>query len=174
VRPSPENDELYHPPSPSDPAIIALAKSIRSRGVREPLVVTQDKWILSGHRRHYAAKLAGLRTVPCRIVPFRRDEDVKKFVRELAEYNQQRVKTFDEVVREEIVSTNPEQSYAALIAHRKERSRIDEDTIEIEGTKRRAKISAAKQLFLDAVRAVLDERRDFWPLTARQIHYALL
>src|SRR5262245_48475109 len=103
VRPSPENDELYHPPSPSDPTILALAKSIRSRGVQEPLVVTQDKWILSGHRRHYAAKLAGLRTVPCRIVPFRRDEDVKKFVRELPEYNQQRVKTFDEVVREEIV-----------------------------------------------------------------------
>src|SRR5262245_41957632 len=62
----------------------------------------------------------------------------------------------------------------SLVSHRKERSRIDEDTIEIEGSKHRPKISPAKRAFLRAVLVVLAERRDFWPLTARQIHYALL
>jgi hypothetical protein len=44
----------------------------------------------------------------------------------------------------------------------------------IEGTKRRAAISQAKQPFLYAAGKVIRERRDYWPLTVRQIHYALL
>ncbi len=46
--------------------------------------------------------------------------------------------------------------------------------IPIEGHQRRARITAAKRPFLEAIRAVVDERRAFWPLTDRQIHYALL
>ncbi len=60
IRPSPENDKLYRPVDPSDPDIVALAESIRQHGLREPIVVTLDGWILSGHRRYVAAGLAGL------------------------------------------------------------------------------------------------------------------
>jgi hypothetical protein len=38
----------------------------------------------------------------------------------------------------------------------------------------RHRISDAKRPFLEAIAAVLEERRGFWPLTDRQIHYALL
>jgi hypothetical protein len=38
----------------------------------------------------------------------------------------------------------------------------------------RARISKAKQPFLDAILTVLRERKEFWPLTIRQVHYALL
>lgn len=48
------------------------------------------------------------------------------------------------------------------------------DTFEITGAKVRAKISAAKRPFLDAVHRILSEREDYWPLSDRQIHYALL
>ena len=58
IRLSPENDVLYKPVDFSDPAIIALAESIREHGLREPLVLSTDSYILSGHRRYAAATLA--------------------------------------------------------------------------------------------------------------------
>ena len=61
LEPAPENDDLYHPVGFDDPEIQALAKSIREHGIREPLVITLDNYILSGHRRYKAARLAGLR-----------------------------------------------------------------------------------------------------------------
>jgi hypothetical protein len=175
VRPSPENDRLYRPVDPADPEVRALAKSVGERGVLEPLVVTADHFILSGHRRHAAARLAGLGEVPCRVLDVcRGDGTGDDFLRLLREYNRQRVKSLDEVVREEVASVNPEEAYRALIEHRDERSRVRCPTLEIEGAKVRAKISKAKQPFLDAVLRVLKERWDFWPLSERQIHYALL
>jgi hypothetical protein len=51
---------------------------------------------------------------------------------------------------------------------------VDADTIIITGEKKRAGISKAKWPFLDACQAVLNDRRDFWPLSVRQVHYALL
>ena len=47
IWPSPENEQLYRAVLPDDPATVALADSIRQHGVREPLVITLDGWILS-------------------------------------------------------------------------------------------------------------------------------
>ena len=60
IFPSPENDKLYKPVDPDDPGIRELAKSIREHGIKEPLIVTKDGYIISGHRRFAAARLAGL------------------------------------------------------------------------------------------------------------------
>src|ERR1039457_4377304 len=70
IRPSPENEQLYKPVNRNDPAIKALAESIRARGIIDPLVITQDFWIISGHRRFVAATLVCLEQVPCRVYPF--------------------------------------------------------------------------------------------------------
>jgi hypothetical protein len=172
IRPSPENDDLYRPVNPDDPEMRALAQSIRSHGVREPLVITRDGYILSGHRRYVAARMAGLQVVPCRVEDIARDDP--QFVLMLREYNRQRVKSLDEVIREEVVSMNPEESYRLLVEHRKARSRVQVQEIAITGEKRRAKISAAKKPFLDAIGAILERLRDYWPLSVRQIHYNLL
>src|SRR6516162_3976150 len=51
IRPSSLNDKLYRPVDPDDPDIIALAASIKELGVLEPLVITADNIICSGHRR---------------------------------------------------------------------------------------------------------------------------
>src|SRR5262245_49865390 len=91
IHPSPENDRLYKPVDPKDPEIVAMAASIKQHGLREPIVITLDNYILSGHRRFVAAKLAGLRTVPCRVDPIRRTDD--QFVILLREYNRQRDKS---------------------------------------------------------------------------------
>ena len=96
IWPAEENESIYRPVNPDDPEVVALAKSIREYGVQEPLVITEDGYIVSGHRRFVAAKLAGLEEAPCRVLPIRRHDDPNKFVRLLAEYNRQRVKTRDE------------------------------------------------------------------------------
>jgi hypothetical protein len=172
IRPSPDNDRLYRPVSADDPEIQALAQSILDHGLREPLVITLDGFILSGHRRHLASVLAGLTEVPCRIEKIRSTDE--EFLPLLREFNRQRVKSIDEVVREEIVSTNPDEAHRILVEHRKRQSRVEAKTIEIVGTKHRARISKAKHPMLDAILAILNERGEFWPLTERQIHYALL
>lgn len=174
LAPAPENSDVYRPILDNDPEIVALAESIRTHGVKEPLVVTRDRFILSGHRRHVAARLAGLSTVPCRVEPFRRADDPERFLRLLTQCNLQRVKSFDEQLREAVIVANPEESYAALLDHRAEQSRIHVKPIQLRKRRRRCAISAAKRPFLEAIRRVLDERRDFWPMSVRAIHYALL
>lgn len=174
IRPSPENDTLYRPVDPNDPEIIELARSIWQFGVREPLVLTLDGYILSGHRRFAAAKLAGLKTVPCRIENSKREDDIDRHVLLLREYNRQRDKSLAEKLREEIVNADPRESHRALTEFRQQQSQLASPSIDIRGLKSRAAISAAKRPFLDAVIRVLNGRRAFWPLSDRSIHYALL
>lgn len=174
IRPSPENERLYQPVDPTDPEIIALAKSIREIGVQEPLVITKDNWIVSGHRRHAAAKLIGQKTVRVRVLEFRRVDKPNRFLKLLREYNRQRIKTNAEKLREEIVSVNPDDAYTALTAHRVGQETLNADTIEINGRKRRADISTAKLPMLNAVIAILNDQRKFRPLSDRRIHYAML
>jgi ParB-like chromosome segregation protein Spo0J len=118
IRPSPENDKLYRPIDFADPDIMALGESIREHGLREPIVVTQDNFILSGHRRFAGCKLAGFSTVACRVEDFNREDDPDRFVVLLREYNRQREKSFDEKLREELVNLDPVRTYQSLLDHR--------------------------------------------------------
>ena len=89
--------------------------------------MTSDHYIISGHRRHSAAKLAGLKTVPCRVSPIRRRINGNgkinpQFIVALRECNRQRIKTFDEKLREEVVSADPNIAYQSLMEHRQNQS----------------------------------------------------
>ena len=179
IRPSPENAELYRPVDPADPEIVALAFSIKRYGVQQHLIVTPDGYILSGHRRFAAAKLAGLKTVPCQYSAIRRKINGNnginpQFIVALREANRQRIKSFDEKLREEAVSADPAVAYQALIEHRENQSRLILDSFDLRGEKKRAEITRAKRPFLDAIKRIIKERRKYWPLSDRQIHYALL
>ncbi|HUY36724.1 MAG TPA: ParB N-terminal domain-containing protein [Pirellulales bacterium] len=175
LRPSPENDRLYRPVDRKDPDIVALAASIREHGLREPIVHSIDDWIISGHRRHVAARLAGLTSVPCRAEAVRRsDYDVDGWLVLLREHNRQRDKSFTEKLHEEIVSVNPHHAYQSLIDDRAEAAKVKVKPIEIGGVRKRARITAAKQPMLDAILVILDAGRDFWPFSDRRIHYGLL
>ncbi|WP_197532423.1 ParB/RepB/Spo0J family partition protein [Symmachiella macrocystis] len=174
IRPSPENDDIYGVINRDDPEIIAMAESIREFGVREPLVISLDGFILSGHRRYTAAKRLGLLTVPCRVDPIRREDDIDQFVLLLREFNRQRDKSLAVKLREELINANPEESHRALSEYRTQQSGVDADAFEIVGRKQRAKISKAKQPMLDAIFKVINDGRKFWPLSDRAIHYGLL
>jgi hypothetical protein len=175
IRPSPENDRVYKPIDAGDPHFVAFVEDVRRHGVKEPLVLSQDWYILSGHRRFAAAKRLGLQTVPCRVEPVIRGSP--GFVQLLVAFNNQRLKSFDELLREQVVaSSTPEGAYQELIKHRRAQAHLDLslEVIQPEGGRRRSKISAAKMPLLNAAKKVLDELKPLWPVTDRRVHYILL
>ncbi|NOY41189.1 MAG: ParB N-terminal domain-containing protein [Planctomycetes bacterium] len=174
LQPSPENDQLYKPVDSDDPEILELANSIAENGLLEPLVVTEDRFILSGHRRFAACQLAGLKEIDCRVVPFCRRDDSERYVTLLREHNRQREKTLAEQLREEIVSSDPDKAYSQLRKHRFEVSKLDVKGITIRRRKPRSKISEAKRPMIDAVLRILKDLSAFLPVTVRSIHYQLL
>ena len=175
VKPSPENGKLYGAVDPNDPEVRALADSIAKRGIQEPLVVTQDNYILSGHRRLTAAWVADLREVPVRVYPARRaDLGADEYLQLLVTHNRQRIKTFDQKLREEVVLADRESAYQALVDYRKSQSRVTADTFKLRGKKRRAKISPAKLPFLGVVLKIIQTYEDHWPLSVRRIHYLVI
>jgi hypothetical protein len=181
LRPCPENDELYGSQSLDDPDIIELINSIRAHGVREPIQISSDGVIISGHRRRFCAKAAGLRTVLC----IRRDisyiGDREAFLKLLVEANSQRKKTAAMLMREALMKIDPEEARASMRRERQEKdderrfgSTISGQAVEAGYTSGRARISAASMPFLEAAISVINEHRKFWPLSIRQIHYRLL
>ena len=69
IRGAPENDEIYNPIAFDDPDIQALARSIKKHGIQEPLLVSSDSYLISGHRHRIAATLLDLKDVPVRVHP---------------------------------------------------------------------------------------------------------
>jgi 5S rRNA maturation endonuclease (ribonuclease M5) len=122
-----------------------------------------------------AARLAQLDTVPCIVLPWRKDANHERFMQLLRECNRQRIKTNAEITREEILSTDPENAYRALLEHRtKAAMEAAGGNIELRDCKQRARISQAKIPFLNAVISIINDLGNFWPLSDRQIHYRLL
>jgi hypothetical protein len=172
IRPSRQNDLIYRPIRADDPDIRELARSIKRDGLLEPIIVARDGYIISGHRRHAACRLAGLREVDCRVEDITRDDP--EFAKLLVEHNRQRVKGFDEVVREQVITCNPENAYRSLVEHRKAKSAVSGEFLSIEGVKTRRAISRAKWPMLLSVRRIIEEQCEYWPLSDRSIHYDLL
>jgi hypothetical protein len=174
VEPAYVNTLIYRPVSNDDPAVIELAESIRVHGILEPLIVTKDRVLVSGHRRYVAAGLVDLIEVPCLVLPW--DSNDPRFAKVLTAANQQRIKTLDEVMREIIAQANPEETYRALIEQRKARAQLNHnlEQIQLREYRGRKKISKAKAPLLAAIQEILEANREYWPLSDRQIHYRLL
>lgn len=174
LHPSPENDTLYRRISPKDKAVQELATSIRMNGVIEPLVITADCYIVSGHRRHVAAIEASVATVPVRYLDKRRAEyTTGQFVAMLREHNRHRVKSVAETIRETVIDVDPEEAYAELLSHRKPEEPENLTAVNMSGCIRRKRISVAKSDMVAAVRKVLEEHKHYLPISDRKIHYEL-
>ena len=174
IRPAPENELIYHRITEDSPGIRDLARSIEEHGLLQPMIITKDGFILSGHRRHFACQMIGMEVAHCQIVDVTRDDP--EFVTLLCAHNQQRVKTFTEVVHEQIALAidAPEEVYGALIDQRVIESAVNGDFLSIEGTKVRHAISKAKTPMLKAIQKIVDDQRNYWPLSDRSIHYDML
>src|SRR5262245_41410076 len=90
LKPSPENRELYRSPY-DDPDIREVSDSTRKAGIHEPLIITQNNFIVSGHRRHAALKIIGQAFAPCRVLAIRRASTAPdEYIALLREHNRQR------------------------------------------------------------------------------------
>jgi len=97
LEPHPKNKEIYGDTDETGDLDETFRESVAEKGVLEPLVITDGKQIISGHRRWLAAKAAGLDSVPVRYSEF----DSELVEREaLIEFNRQREKTPGQLVNE--------------------------------------------------------------------------
>ena len=180
LKPSPENLRLYRPVDEADPAIQQLAESIRQRGLHQPLVITKDNFIVSGHRRLTALKAAGQKQAPCQVLPVRRkDLSTDEFITLLRDHNRQRDKSAAEQISETLVDVDPSQAAVKLRQRREQARRRYEShqvfSLDIEGCSRRSVISDQKSEHVRyAKQVVFTDRREYWPLNVRAVHYALL
>lgn len=84
LRPHPDNARIY-----GDTADNELIESIRTNGILNPILITHDNRVISGHRRYDAARKLGLDEVP--VVLFRSDDELD-ILEALIESNRQRNK----------------------------------------------------------------------------------
>src|SRR5260370_15092927 len=170
--PSPENKDIY---TDSTESLRELSRNIQANGILEELVVTQDGYIVSGHRRHAAALMAGIADGPGRILQMKRsDMTTDEYTKLLREHNRQRAKTIDEILREGAIDANPEAAYTSLVAARVKRSLNTAGGFQIDGVQYRKEISEAKRPMLEAALSAISLRQQFPPLSVRQVHYLLL
>lgn len=181
IEPCPENNVVYTPQSLDDPDIVDLIKSIRANGLLEPIQISADNVIISGHRRAFCAFHAGLREVPVirREISYSRDREV--FLKLLVEANTQRKKTGAILRREAAMKIDPEQAHEDLMQEQMQKdherrfgSDVSDQEVTAKNVKGRKKISKAKAPLLEAALRVINAHGEFWPLSVRQIHYRLL
>jgi hypothetical protein len=171
LKESEENRMLYDPPSDSD--IQELAESIKKRGLLHEPVITKDRVIISGHRRILACMQLGKESIRCKIEPITYGKNKRRFLKMLREANRQRVKKINEVIQEEIVDSSDHVDADRVYMEKVLNAHVDLEAMEIVGEKRRFQIKGNQPL-LDAAIKIIDELRDYWPLSVRQIHYKLL
>lgn len=176
IKQAPENESIYDNFGVANADDRQLIESINDNGIQEPLVITADWVLLSGHRRLAAAIYLGLGTVPVRM----RDDvifaDLNKQDRLelLRVHNQQREKSASEKIREAMVSIDPKAAHVTLKEYNQRRKSLDSTggEITISGTKTRAKITTLQ--FLKAAKSAIQKEKKYWPLSVRRIHYLLL
>jgi ParB-like nuclease domain len=174
LKPSPENEEIYGPITfQTDPALQSIVDSIERLGLEEPLIVTADNYILSGHRRFVAVQHLGWAQVPVRFSKVRRDESTD-YHRLLAQYNPQRVKSVAALLSEEFLKSETCLSDDDFHARHYEKAETRAEFITVEGSKLIDPIGKRQEEFLAAAVDVINQLENFWPLTLRQVHYKLL
>lgn len=176
LRQASENGLLYDKYSPNaDEDDAKLYWSIKANGIREPLHISADGYILSGHRRYGAASWLGLTVVPCIVADdiIWGDLSADDRLGVLALYNKQRSKSQAELLREAMQEISPEEAYQKLLQYRIGQRQIDiDENVELGECKRRARITT--QAFLQAAQRAIESEKEYWPLTVRRVHYLLL
>src|SRR5262249_9457787 len=116
LKPSPENERLY---DYDHEDIVAFSHQLAKEGLQESLVITADRYIVSGHRGFSARRLLGRVKAPCRVLPWERmDKSEEEYLAILRSYNRQRDKSVAEKARETMVDLDPDDADLRIWAAR--------------------------------------------------------
>ena len=74
LKPHPRNNEFFD--DMSGEKWKEFIESIKTRGVIEPVVITGDRVIVSGHQRVRACKELGIETVVCDVHTYKNDDEI--------------------------------------------------------------------------------------------------
>lgn len=180
IKPTPQNWGIYIRPH-GDDQFPALVASVEAQGVLEPITVSADGFIISGHRRHAAAETAGLALVPIicldiEIGPMTPEERAKLLV---AHNKGSRVKTATESITEAMVAVDPREAIRAAENRKAEvfvLAHSSFDLVKITAGSRRTNPCEHRGDLLAAVKTVLQDlgARNMLPTSGRHIHYKLL
>jgi hypothetical protein len=176
LTPAKLNNEIYKPIRDDDARVRELAIVYATDPARiDPIVHTIDGVVISGHTRLAAAIMAEVEVVPAREYPIRSDDPT--FPKLLVAFNNQRVKTTEELFHEALAKVNPKDAYRELKRHRQNRIDIASGIavkMAFGPAVTRKRISDAKRPFLESIIEALESLREFWPVSNRQVHYVLL
>jgi len=175
IEPAPDNDKLYDPVRQDDPKFLDLVEDIRENGIINHIGVSEDGYIYDGNRRHAAARRLGMERIKVWIDPtISRIKDPDGFLRRLKSCNEQRVKTTAEVLRESLVTMEPD-TWHRVCDYRKTVSNIDgAEVFRLVGVKKRCEI-VQKRGLADAIVDVVDDYySEYGPTSDRKIFYLLL
>ena len=170
-----ENDLIYDNFGIANVDDAELVCSISTHGIQEPLAVSQDGVLLSGHRRYAAATYIGRQTVPVRVIDleFKVLNETDR-IATLRRFNQQREKSPGERIREKLIDIDPNEARSALVTRRRKAREValTPSNVELGKVKKRHKIMTLQ--YLNAVKKVVQENKPYWPMTDRRVHYLLL
>jgi hypothetical protein len=169
IRPSDLNNEIYTPIH--EDRLRKLANDIKRNGLLEPILVTIDGVIISGHTRFAALKMLGRKFVEVRRFPVYSHSP--EFPELLVSANNQRVKTERERINEIVVTVDP----AGYSQKRLERANWGSiiDLAPVEGVLKSSRgLSGNYEALANAVLKVVNENTEYLPLTLRRVHYLLL
>lgn len=168
IRPSDLNGTIYDPPH--EDRIHKLANDIKRVGLLEPLLVSVDGVIISGHTRYAALKYLQRAFVEVRVCPVRSNDP--RFMELLIGANCQRVKTERESTREIIATVDP----AEYIQKRRQLAHWEAVGLSpIEGVLKSSRaLSDNNGDLVKAIVTILEANMEFLPMTLRRLHYLLL
>ena len=181
IKQTPENWDIYRWDDCDDPAFMDLIESVRAEGVLEPLVLSTDYYVLSGHRRLRAAQAAGVEGVPAIIEPIEIEPmESEERIKLLINHNRgSRRKTQEEILRENLAQVDPEAAIAEAENRRVQHLEKSEGTFEhvkAVGVIKRHDPRGKRREIFEAVVAILKDfnRRGMLPVSVRAVHYRLL
>ncbi|WP_436715803.1 ParB N-terminal domain-containing protein [Roseiconus lacunae] len=173
IKPSDDNNAVYGAVE-HDEQMNRLINSIRQHGLLEPILVSSDGYIVSGHRRYYAMQEIGYGQVPVRVLSSIQSVGNRDFPRILVDCNPQRVKSVGAMIRESLLQDNDDPT-KLIHVHIGESSVASQGKYDyVKGDKEVKEISERRKPFLTAAKAVIEKLRDYWPLSVRQVHYQML
>ena len=179
LKESPENVRLYRERTTDNPDFARLVQSVKEKNGIEPcnpIVASRDAYVISGHLRRQAAILTGFFMAPIFVLDlWRHHHTPDEWLAILRQYNTGRIKTFDEMVREQLVDIHPDEAVSAIVASQVKCTSARIDTIDIgDAIMKRAQISAEKRGMASAILSILQMLEAYLPVSLRAIHYRLL
>jgi len=75
LKPYPNNPKIH-----TEKQIEQIANSIKlTKGLRQPIVIDKDNFIVCGHGRYLAAQKLGYETVPCELIDNLTDDEIRAY-----------------------------------------------------------------------------------------------